>query len=90
MANSYDEALQEAKAALDDIKERGNEAISEEEWNDVEKELYSPEEIAASDIRVAIAGIFIKARNAGLTFDQVEAITKEAFEAERELETVTA
>jgi len=62
MANSYKEALQEARDALDDIKERGDEAVSEEEWDDIEKEFFTPEEIAASDIRVAIIGELIKAR----------------------------
>lgn len=32
-------------------------------WGDVEKELFTPEEIAASDLRVAIIGEVIKARN---------------------------
>ena len=63
MANSYEEALQEARAAIADIKERGEEAISQEEWNDVRQELYTPEEIAESDLRVALMGELIKARN---------------------------
>lgn len=32
-------------------------------WEEVEKELYTPEEIAASDLRVAVIGEIIKARN---------------------------
>lgn len=32
------------------------------DWNDVEKELFTPEEIAESDLRVAIIGELIKAR----------------------------
>lgn len=31
-------------------------------WEDVEKELFTPEEIAASDLRVALIGEIIKAR----------------------------
>ena len=31
-------------------------------WEDVEKELFTPEEIAASDLRVALIGELIKAR----------------------------
>lgn len=31
-------------------------------WDEVEKELFTPEEIAASDLRVAIIGELIKAR----------------------------
>ena len=90
MANSYEEALEEAKNALEDVKKRGEEAISYEEWDDVEKELFTPEEIAASDIRVAIMGILIKAKNAGMTLEQVEKITKETFEENRELEKAIA
>ena len=31
-------------------------------WNDVEKEIFTPEEIAESDLRVALVGELIKAR----------------------------
>ena len=63
MANSYEEALQEARAALEDIKERGEDAISKEEWDDVERELFTPEEIAASNLRVALMVELIRARH---------------------------
>lgn len=78
MANSYEEAIKEAKEALEDIKKRG-EAAKGDKWEDVRKELFTPEEIAMSDLRVAIIGAMIKARQAGMTFDEVEEITKEAF-----------
>ena len=61
MASSYEEALQEARAALEDIKERGEDAIGED-WEDVEKELFTPQEIAESNLRVAIMGELIRAR----------------------------
>lgn len=32
-------------------------------WDDARKELFTPEEIAASDLRVAIIGELVKARN---------------------------
>jgi ribosome-binding protein aMBF1 (putative translation factor) len=32
-------------------------------WDEVEKELFTPEEIAASDLRVAIIGELVKARH---------------------------
>lgn len=32
-------------------------------WEDVEKELFTPEELSASDLRVALIGELIKARN---------------------------
>ena len=38
-----------------------NNAIGRE-WKDVEKEIFSPEEISESNLRVAIIGEFIKAR----------------------------
>jgi len=39
-----------------------NKALGQK-WEDVEKELFSPEEIAESDLRVAVIGELIKARN---------------------------
>ena len=61
MAKSYREAVEEAKAALQDIEERGDAAIGAD-WDDVEKELFTPEEIAASDIRVELISEIVKAR----------------------------
>ncbi|GHV45924.1 putative HTH-type transcriptional regulator [Synergistales bacterium] len=44
-----------------------------EDWDDVRKELFTPEEIAASDLRVALIGELIKARNErGITQKQLE------------------
>ena len=63
MANSYEEALQEARAALKDLGERGDDAISKEEWDDVERELFTPQEIAESNLRVALMGELIRARH---------------------------
>lgn len=40
---------------------RDNPAIGSS-WEEVEKELFTPEEIAASDLRVALIGELIKAR----------------------------
>ncbi len=39
-----------------------NKALGQK-WEDVEKELFTPEEIAESDLRVAVIGELIKARN---------------------------
>lgn len=39
-----------------------NKAIGQK-WEEVEKELFSPEEIAESDLRVPVIGELIKARN---------------------------
>ncbi|GHV39505.1 putative HTH-type transcriptional regulator [Synergistales bacterium] len=44
-----------------------------EDWDDVRKELFTPEEIAASNLRVALIGELIKARNErGITQKQLE------------------
>ena len=58
----YMQAIEQAKANLADAKERGEDALGES-WEDVRKELFTPEEIAASDVRVAIMSELIKARN---------------------------
>jgi predicted transcriptional regulator len=43
-------------------------------WNDVEKELFTAEEIRESDLRVAIIGELVKARHeTGLTQKELEA-----------------
>lgn len=53
-----------------------NSAISEVTWEDVEKELFTPEEIAASDLRVALIGEMIKAREGhGLTQRDMEKLS---------------
>lgn len=45
-------------------------------WSDVRKELYTPEEIAASDLRVAIIGEIIKARKEqGVTQRKLEELS---------------
>ena len=40
-----------------------NSTVSDFTWRDVQKELYTVEEIAESDLRVALIGELIKARN---------------------------
>ena len=45
-------------------------------WEDVRKELFTPEENAASDLRVALIGEFIKARQEkGLTQRELEELS---------------
>ena len=53
--------LIQAKASLADLNERGADALGES-WKDVQKELFTQEEIAASSLRGAIIGELIKAR----------------------------
>jgi len=71
----YLEAIEQAKANLADAKERGADAIGAT-WEELRTELFTPEEIAASNLRVAIIGELIKAR-------QVKNISQ------RELETLS-
>ena len=45
-------------------------------WEDIRKEIYTPEEIAESDLRVAIIGELIKARKAkGLSQRELEELS---------------
>lgn len=59
---TYSEAVKEAIDALEDLEERGDAAIGCT-WEDLRKEIFTPEENAASDLRVALIGEFVKARN---------------------------
>lgn len=59
--NEYSEALQQAQKNLADVKERGEDALSDD-WDDVRKEIFTAEEIAESDSRVAVISELIKAR----------------------------
>ena len=49
---TYKEAVKQAKAALEDIETRGTSAIGSS-WDDVKKELFTPEEIAESEAKAA-------------------------------------
>ena len=61
MDNEYKKAIAHAQACYDDAKKRG--AITgNDEWDELEKEIFTPEEIAESDLRVALIGELIKAR----------------------------
>ena len=58
----YMQAIEQAKANLTDARERGEDAIGGD-WDDLRAELFTPEEIAASNLRVAIMVELTKARN---------------------------
>ena len=46
------------------------------EWQDVRKNIFTPEEISASDLRVALIGELIKARqDKGITQKQLELLS---------------
>ena len=75
MAKTYSEAVKEAIDALEDLERRGDAAIGGT-WDELEKEIFTPEEIAASDLRVALIGEFVKARNEkGITQRKLEELS---------------
>lgn len=61
LSSRYMQAITQAEANLADLNERSTEAIGSS-WDDVRAELFTPEEIAESDLRVAIIGEIVKAR----------------------------
>lgn len=61
MSREYEQAIAQAKANLADAQARGADAVGES-WDDVQRELFTPEEIAESNLRVALIGELIKAR----------------------------
>ncbi len=62
MEKQYREALEHAHKCLEDARERGT-ITGKDEWQALRRELCTPEEIAASDLRVALISEIIKARN---------------------------
>ena len=52
MDNEYKEAITQAKANLEDVRERGAEALTP--WSEIRQALFTPEEIAASKLRVQL------------------------------------
>jgi len=58
----YLEAIELAKANLADARKRGEDALGEDAVEFI-RSLLTPEEIAASNVRVATIGELIKARN---------------------------
>ena len=62
MNNEYKKAMAQAKSNLDDLRERGDEAVGGN-MNDLFAEIFSPEELAASNLRVALMIELTKARN---------------------------
>jgi len=62
MDKQYKEELAVAEANLADFKERGDDAIGDS-WDELRNELFTPEERAASDLRVAVMLELINARN---------------------------
>ena len=61
MNKQYETELEQAKANLADVKERGEDAV-EGTWDELRQEIFTPEEMAASDLRVAMMLELAKAR----------------------------
>ena len=59
--NEYTQALEQARAAAEDIKARGEAAIGDNALDFIDS-LLTPEEIVESDLRVSIIGELIRAR----------------------------
>lgn len=75
MDKQYEEAVAHAHACLEDAKKRGT-MRGRDEWQDLRQELFTPEEIAESDLRVALIGALIKARNEkGITQRKLEELS---------------
>lgn len=71
MDKEYKQAIEQVKANLADLEERGEDALGET-WDEIQKELFTPEEIAASDFRVALLGELLKARKKGISHKKLE------------------
>lgn len=61
MDKEYKKAVAHAQACFDDAKNRGT-ITGKDEWQSLRKEIFTPEEIAKTDLRVALIGELIKAR----------------------------
>ena len=76
MDKEYKKAIEHAQACFEDAKKRGAGAIGGEWDDEFEKEIFTPEELAASDLRVALISEFVKARNEkGITQRKLEELS---------------
>lgn len=76
MTNEYLTAIKQAEKNLADIKARGQNAVSDEDWDEIRKEIFTAEEIAESDLRVSIICELIKARRErGISQYQLEELS---------------
>lgn len=72
---AYMQDIEQAKINLADVKERGTDAIGSN-WEDVEKEIFTPEERAASNLRVAMMIELANARaEMGISQKKLEALS---------------
>lgn len=75
MSNEYNTAVEQAKINMADVINRGSNAIGEDALEFMDT-LLAPEEIAERDLRVALIGEFIKARQEqGLSQKKLEELS---------------
>lgn len=61
MTDEYSEAVEQAKKNLEDIRERGEDALGED-WEEFKKEIFTPAEIAEMNLKAMIISELITAR----------------------------
>ena len=75
MNKRYERELERAKANLADIEERGDDAMGET-WDKLRREIFTQEELAASDLRVAMMVELANARaGKGISQKKLEAMS---------------
>ena len=61
MNEEYKSAVLQAQKNLTDLKERGNDAIADD-WEELKKEIFTPAEISAMNLKAMVISEIIKAR----------------------------
>jgi len=61
MNDDYKEAMTQAKANLEDIRERGEDALMS--WDEIKTKHFTPKEIAASELMAQLMGELANARH---------------------------
>ena len=75
MTEEYKKELTQAQENLDDLKKRGDAAIGDE-WEDLKKEIFTPEEISAMNLKAMIISELIKVRQErGISQYQLEKLS---------------
>lgn len=73
--DEYQNALNTAHAAMADLEKRGSGALGSS-WEEVEQSLFTPQEIAQSNLRIALIGEICKARQEqGLSQKKLEELS---------------
>ena len=61
MTEEYESAVMQAQENLTDLKERGDDAIGDD-WEELKKEIFTPAEISAMNLKAMVISEIIKAR----------------------------